>query len=225
MLTSLSNSLKQAFNRANLNSLSGALASILFGDVLRRQNTQIRSATLAFDPYGPTGNTTLILPDDAKCESVIAGWARAGSGTAKQLIPQAPLAAVGTSGYCAPSADGNIIFYATDAWTSVDVLYVPKHVHVIEVTLPVVTGVVTFPAGIGVVCDLLEAQRADTSVVDLIVTGPAASNTTTGTACFNLAKTTVLLDSSDSATSVRLKLGVVDPVDINALLEAGSNVL
>jgi hypothetical protein len=221
-LTSLATSLKAALNRSNPNSLASMLKSVLFGDVLRREPTQLRAVALTLDPYGPASNTSIVLPDDAKCEVVLAGYARTGTGATRQLIPQPPGAAVGTAGYVAPSANGNIAFYPTDAFTSVDVLYIPKHIHVLEVTLPVATGVVTLPTGVGTACELLEAQRADTSTANLVVTVPAATNSSTGTACFDLAKTHVLLVSADAATSVRLKLGVVDPVDINALLEATS---
>jgi hypothetical protein len=68
----------------------------------------------------------------------------------------------------------------------------------------------------------MEAQRADTSTANLTVAAPAATNTSTGTAHFNLAKTTVLLDSADSATMVRVKLGIVSQYDLNGLLEAAS---
>jgi len=224
MLTSLSTSLKAAFNRSNPNSLASMLASVRFGDVLRRENVQVRSAALSVDPYGPASNTTLVLPDDAKCATVLAGYARAGTATCGQLIPQIPGAGVGTTLFCAPSVNGNILFHAADAWTSVDVLYVPQHVSVIEVTLAVpASGILVLPVGIGSACELYEAQRTDTLSTKLVPTTPAASNATNGTVCFNLAKTDVLFSTNgDAVVSARLKLGVADSVDINALLEAVS---
>jgi hypothetical protein len=224
MLTDVATSLKHALNRANPNTLASNLASIALGDVLRSLPTQLRAVAPVLDPYGPASNTSIVLPDDAKAAVIFRAFARAGTATSVELTVEATAVSVST-GQCCVSPDGNIIFYAADAWTSVDVLYLPAHQRVIEVTLPVVSGVVTLPVGVGVACELLEAQRADTSTANLIVALPAATNTTTGSAHLNLLKTTVLLDSADSATSVRLKLGVVNKVDVNALLEAASNSL
>jgi hypothetical protein len=223
-LTTLATSLKNALNRAQPGSLPSMLQSILLGDVVRRQQTQLRAVAPTLDPYGPASNTTVVLPDDAKCASIRKAYARAGTGTVGELTIEA-LGASLSAGQCAPSIDGNIIFDSADAWTSVDVLYDVQHIHVLEATLPVASGVVTLPAGLGVACELLEVQRNDTSTANLIVAAPAAANSTTGTAHFNLAKTTVLLDSADSATSVRVKLGVVDPVDVNKALEAASTFI
>ena len=221
MLTSNPTSLKYALNRANLQSLTPLFAAILLGDVLRRENTQLRAVALTTDPYGPASNTSIVLPDDAKCATVLKAYARAGSGTVGELTVE-PLGASLSPGQCAPSIDGNIIFDSSDAWTSVDVLYTVQHLHVIEITLPVVTGVVTLPASVGTACELLECQRADTSTAAQIVLAPSGAAPATGSACFNLAKTEVLLHVADAAVSVRLKLGVVDPVDVNALLEASA---
>ena len=223
-LTTLTNSFKSILNKANPVSLASMLQALLLGDVIRRTQTQLRATVPAADPNGPASNVSIVLPDDAKCASIVRAYARSGSGTVGELTVE-PLGASLSAGQCAPSIDGNIIFYAADAWTSVDVLYNVHHLHVVEVTLPVVSGSVTLPTGVGVACKLLEVQRADTSTVNQVVTAPSATNSSTGTACFNLAKTKVLLDSADAATSVRIKVGVVDPVDVNALLESASNYI
>jgi hypothetical protein len=223
-LTTLATSLKNALNRAQPGSLASQLQSILFGDVIRRNNVQLRAAVPVLDAYGPASNTTVVLPDDAKCATVLRAYARSGTGTVGELTVEA-LGASLSAGQCAPSIDGNIIFYSADAWTSVDVLYTVHHLHVIELTLSVASGVVALPVGAGVACELLEVQRADTSTSKLVVAAPAAANSTTGTAHFDLAKKNVLLDSADAAVTVRVKLGVVDPVDVNALLEAASTFI
>lgn len=224
MLTSLANSLKQALDRSNPTSVPSMLQSIAFGDVIRRFPTQLRGAAPSSDPYGVSGNVSLVLPDDAKAATILRAYARAGSGTVGELVVEAIGASL-SAGQCCVSPDGNILFDAADAWTSVDVYYVPAYQDVIELTLPVASGVVTLPVGAGIACELLEAQRNDTSTAKLQVKAPAATNSTTGTAVFNLAKTSVLLDSSDGATSVRVKLGIVSAIDVNALLEAASNFL
>ena len=222
MLTSLANAMKQAFNRSNPNSLPSLLAAFAFGDFLRTMPTQLRGAVPAADPYSGA-TVALVLPDDAKASSIFYAYARAGAGTLGTLSVQ-PAGTALAAGQCAVGRDGNILFYAADAWTSVDVRYLPKEEDVVELILPVAAGVVTIPATFAA-SSLLEVQRQDTSTAALVVTVEAATNTTTGTACLNLAKTQVLLDSADGATSVRVKLGVACATNRNALLEAASTAI
>jgi hypothetical protein len=192
----------------------------------------LRAQAPAVDPYGAGSNSSLFLPDDAKAATILKAYARAGTGTLGELTPVAANTAP-TAGQVSVAADGNVLFYATDAWTSVDVEYQPEIQDTVEATLPCASGVVTLPAGLinpsgataGYAVTLMEAQRADTSTAQLIVTKPAATNTTTGTACFDFAKAHVLLDSADGATSVRVKLGIKSAVDLNALLEAASTFI
>ena len=235
MINTLSTSLKAAFNRANPNSLASMLAAFMFGDFLRASTVQLRNITataapaagatpapwLGLDPYGPASNFSLILPDDAKCGVLLGVYARSGTGTAGTLTVEA-LGASLSAGQCAPTPNGDIVFYTADAWTAVDVRYTPKEEDIVELTLNVVSGVATLPTAF-VACSLLEVQRNDTSTAQLNVTKEAASNSTTATACFNLAKTTILLDSADSATSIRVKFGNACAVNRSALLEAASN--
>ncbi len=207
-------------------------ASIALGTQLRQGlHVALRAQVPALDPYGAASNTSIVLPDDAKAANISTAYARAGTGTLGQLTVVAPGTAP-TAGQVSVSADGNILFYAADAWTSVDVEYRPEIQDTVEATLPCVSGSIALPAGLigpngvtGYAVTLMEAQRADTSTAQLVVTKPAATNTTTGTACFDLAKAHVLLDSADGATSVRVKLGIKSAVDLNAMLEAPSTFI
>lgn len=223
MLTSLTNSMKAAFNRANIGSLPSLFLQFGLGDWLRAQKTKLWATAPTTDPYGPASNVSIFLPDDAKAETVLGAYARAGTGTTGPLTVVA-YSATPSAGDVAVAPDGNIIFHAADAWTSVDITYLPKEGDVAEYILPVVSGVVTLPTSI-VATDILEVQRNDTSTAYEQITAPAASNSTTGTACLNLAKTEVLLDSADDATSVRVKLVQACNINRNALLEAASPVI
>jgi len=229
MITSLANSLKKAFDRSNPNSVPSMLASFAFGDFLRAMPTKLWGAAPTTDPYGPASNVAIFLPDDAKAEYILGAYARAGTGTAGPLTVVAYTATPSAGDICVDPA-GNLLFHEADAWTSVDVRYIPKEGDVYELTLPVASGVVTFPANLGgitgiLVTDVLEAQRADTSTANLQVTAPAATNTTTGTACLNLAKTQLLLDSGDNATSVRVKFLAQCAVNRNLALESASSFI
>ena len=233
MITTLANSLVAAFNRAQPGSLPSMFASIALGTQLRQGlHVALRAQVPALDPNGAASNTSIVLPDDAKAANISTAYARAGTGTLGQLTVVAPGTAP-NAGQVSVSADGNILFYAADAWTSVDVEYRPEIQDTVEATLPCASGVVTLPAGLlnpsgataGYAVTLMEAQRADTSTAQLVVTKPAATNSTTGTACLDFAKAHVLLDSADDATSVRVKLGIKSAVDLNALLEATSTFI
>ncbi len=239
MITTLANSLVAAFNRAQPGSLPAMFASIQLGTQIRQKlHAQLRDTALTVDPYGPASNTSIFLPDDCKAAAVATAYARAGTGTVGPLVADAGFSTGPAAGHVGVGYDGNIIFHAADAWTSVDVTYRPECQDCVEATLPCVSGVVTLPPGLiapyvnaagvaqpGGAVTLMEAQRADTSTAQLIVTAMSATNTTTGTACFDLAKAHVLLDSADGATSVRVKLGIVSAVDLNALLEAASSFI
>lgn len=223
-LTSLATSLKQAFNRSNPNSLPSMLKAYAFGDFLRSMPTQLRAVAPTTDPYGPAANVALFLPEDAKAESIVSAYARAGAGPVGPLTVDAAYSATPAAGHVCIDPAGNLLFHAADAWTSVDARYIPKEADVVEVTLPVVTGVLTIPA-VFVACDLLEAQRADGSSTKLQVNPPAATNVAVGTASLNLAKTTVLFDVADGVTSARVKLAVKCAVDRNGQLEAASTFI
>ena len=224
MITTLPNSLVAALSRAQLQSLTSMLEQIQFGTQLRQKlPVTLRAAVPTTDPYAGLSTVSIFLPDDAKAAQILSAYARAGTGTLGPLMVEATGSTL-AAGQCMVSPDGNINFYAADAWTSVDVVYRAESQDVIELTLPCVSGVVTLPTaavGAGAVT-LMEAQRADTSTAQLVVLSPSNSAPSTGDANLNLAKTEVLLHVADAATSVRVKLGIANAVDLNALLEAAS---
>jgi hypothetical protein len=179
------------------------------------------------------------LPDDAKASYLLRAIAFAGtSATLGELTIDAPATALAfayagpAAGHVAVMPSGDIAANATDAWTSIDVIYVPEKQDVAEYTITVVAGtgvgvlpalVTTTPTGsypVGVVM-LMEAEiLAGATTGKCAVIGPSGSvPTTTKQANLNFAKTQVQFRIADSVTSARVKLGIVSAVNQNAFLE------
>ena len=119
MITTLANSLVAAFNRAQPGSLPAMFLSIQLGTLIRQGfHFALRGVTPAVDPYGAASNSSIVLPDDAKAASISTAYARAGSGTLGPLAVAAAGSAP-SAGQVAVAANGNILFNAADAWTSV----------------------------------------------------------------------------------------------------------
>lgn len=236
--------------------------------VLRRCNPN--AATTAFaNPYVPSGCQSVAetqvgsnpsatlganiwgqLPDDAKASVVLRASAIAGTSTPQELTCDSPATSEAefvSGGTLVPvtlhigvAPSGDIVTLGTDAWTSVDVLYIPEQVDVVEhASLSPASAVVTLPTADNIpgaiattpgAVVLMEAEILTGTVTGkCVVTYP--SNTAPGTskqACLNLARTQVLFKVSDAPTTVRLKLGVARGVNggtnFNALLEAAASV-
>lgn len=228
-ITSLATSLKQALNRAQPGSIGSMLYQLAFGDVVRSMKTFLRGKTpLAAGTANPyvvqTGANSLALPEDAKALTILAAYARAGTGTKGPLTIDADNSTAPAAGHVKISPNGDILLNSTDAFTSVDVTYEPDKGDVVELVLPVVTGVLTLPTQLGLAVRLLEAESlVGTHTGKFAVTVNADTNAVTLTAHLNLAKTTVVFDNADDAvTSARVKYLVASAKDTDALLEAAS---
>lgn len=173
------------------------------------------------NPYVQQSLPVITLPDNAKVlggnggntVSLVVpatnfgqGWARAGSGT---LGPLAGNASVGASQYAA-TASGDLVFNATDAWTSVDIGYLPNRYDVVNATYTCTSGsgvVAGLPTGI---IFILEAEvLVGGSTGGKIVFFPNSTAPSAGQCRLSLGKTGVFFAIADAATSVRLKLGVI----------------
>jgi hypothetical protein len=183
----------------------------------------------------PGAGFTGQLPDDAKAATIIRATGIAGTATGVSLIVDLQAvndtnfasAGPGTgpaAGHIGVSPSGDIVTNATDAWTSVDVLYQPDKYDVQEYSgLAPVTAVLTLPTGatnLGVIA-LLEAEVLTGTVTgkSIVVTPSNTAPATTRQAGLNLAKTQVLFRVADAPATVRVKLAVVSAVDQNNLLE------
>jgi hypothetical protein len=194
----------------------------------------------------PGANLLGQLPDDAKALTVLRATAIAGTSTPGSLVVDLQatndtnFATGGTGpaeGHIGVSPSGDIVTNATDAWTAVDVTYVPDSYDVVELQLPVVaaTGVCTIPAAFtapaagasGPPIFAMEIESlAGTTTGKFAVLLPSASLPgSTKQANLNAAKTEVLFKESDAVTSCRVKLALAKAVNVNALLEATAPVI
>lgn len=175
----------------------------------------------ASNPYVAAAALPVTLPDDAKAALIHRAYARAGTGTLAALTIDTPdptgAAAAPAAGHCAISPSGDLVFNGTDAFTSVDVLYLPEKYEVMEFILPVASNALTLPTGFGGVLLLLEAEGLLPTDAKLIVDAPATS-VAAGHAALNAAKTSVAFNSAAAFTSARVKVAVQASIDLNAFL-------
>lgn len=221
-------SLKSELNKVSPQFLADALRIVKFGDVVRGLPTTLRKKDPVASSYQLATLHALALPDSAKAAFIFRAYARATSAAG----PLGELAVVGpgvtpATGEIAVAPNGDIVTLAADAYTSVDVHYLPTKYDLGEVTLPVVANVLTLPVAAttpGVV-RIFEAEAlVGTSVGKKIILMPGAGAPAAGQARANLALTTVTFAVADAVTSARVKFGIVSAADLDALLEAESTV-
>lgn len=186
----------------------------------------------------PGANLLGQLPDDAKASVILRATAIAGTSASlgtltinAQSANDTQFATAGggpTAGLIGISPTGDIVANATDAWTSLDVVYIPEKCDVVEypaLSVVAATGICALPVTAttqGVVL-LMEAQALAGTVngTNIIIT-PGAISTTTKQCNLNTAKTQVQFVVADAVTSARVKVGLVSAVNQNQLLEAAS---
>jgi hypothetical protein len=211
---------KQAFNRSDLNTLADLLRKFAFGDVMRALPTTIRKSATAVVASAGADPVVSAQGQDAPAAMILGGYARSGAGAAGPLAVVAFPPAAPNDVAIAPN--GSIVTLLADAWTSVDVSYIPVKGDIVEVTGNVAANVLTLPANVtsaGAVmlleAEALAAGSTGLKFVDVIGAAPAA-----GEAALNLALTQVAFAGADAVTKARVKVLVCSAVDVNALLEA-----
>ncbi len=216
-----------AFDKANPNDTSDELRQIQFGSFLQGQVPQVRRKGdfSAAQAYNLSTLGILTLPDNGKASQIVAAYARAGG------VALGPLTIVGTPGvFTTPTTTqigvtptGDLACLLSDAYTSVDVIYLPERgdSNAVDVNgdvnnlsapgnvFPVISNVLTLPAALvarGVVmlteCEALTA----TSTGKKIVLQPGAGTPSTGQVRLNLAKSTITFAAGDAVTRARVKL-------------------
>lgn len=225
-LTTQATALAAILNLSPANAMFDIMRQLGFGSMVRALPTYVRNGAPALNPYNLSTVWTLGLPDDARANTAFDAYARAGSGTAGKLVFDGITGTAPAAGHFAVTPNGDLAFATADAWTNVDVTYLPEKQDVVEVTLPVTSNVMTLPTGLGQlmaagVVTLIEAEAlAGTVTGKCIVVSPSNSAPgTTKEANLNLAKATVLFTVADAVTSARVKVGVVCAIDVNTLLE------
>ncbi len=221
-LTTSTSSLKVVLNNATPGPFESALQVMKFGNVMRAMPTWLRriNPSTGVNPYALTTIQSIELPDDAKAAFLMQGFAYTGTGTAGVMINDAWGTTPTTTLHMAITPSGDLAFLSADAWTSVDVLYVPDKYDLVEITLPVVSNAMVLPVGLGGVTGLFECESlTGTLKAKLVILAPGGT-ATTGKCALTLDMTTVNFASANAVTSARVKFGVVAGTDVNALLEA-----
>lgn len=229
-ITTLANSLKAQLNGGNINELQDILRYLKVGNILRSFPAKmygVAPTAAAVNPYVVATAQAITLPDDAKAEVILSAIARTGTGsTGVQLVNDVQAATEPAAGHCKVAPNGDLLFQHTDAWTLLDITYLPDIYDLYEYTLPVVpgTGILTLPAGT-YATGLLEAQALTGTTVGAKIVQMHSTAPSTGQASINGAGTQVLFATADAVTSARVKIGVKPAIDVNALLEAAGGYL
>jgi hypothetical protein len=233
-ITILPTSLKAVLNASNPNVVPSMLQAMNFGDFVRAMPVPLYSQlplAAAVDPYVVAAAQALQLPDDAKVQTILLAYARAGSGTAGPLTVDAggDSNAVNTApaaGHVAVSANGDILFAAADAWTAVVLIVQPWKFLTFEVTMATTAAnTLTLPVSAGPILFLLEVQATvGTSIGNKIIDKPGTA-VAAGHAALNLGKTAVAFAAGDAITAARVKFGVIPTTDLSAILTAVSNII
>lgn len=219
--------LKSALNFGNPNEVGTQHQIIKFGDVARALPTTLRKKDPAADAYQLGTLESVGLPADGKAATIFRAYGRAGTATPGELAVQAYGATPG-SGQIAVAPNGDIVVLAADAWTSMDVEYMPEKYDIVEAVCPVVaaTGVCTLPAAMTTpgACILLEAEAlTGTTIGKKIILVPATAAVATGRAAIKNTKDSVWFATADAVLTARIKMAVCPAVDLSALLAADTN--
>jgi hypothetical protein len=222
-LSSSPTSLKARLDAANPNTLPSNLQTLKIGSVLAAIPTTLRKKAAVASPYALAAELVVALPEDAKAGTIFSAYARAGTGTLGPL--SVVVGATPVAGQIAVAPSGDIATAVADAWTSLDVTYLPEKYDTMELTLPVVADVLVLPAPAltaGAVF-MLEAESLAGAPGKKIVLAPGAVPAA-GQAALSLDKLTVVFAAADVVTSARVKLAV-GSLDVQALLEGQSTTI
>jgi hypothetical protein len=153
-------------------------------------------------------------------------YGRAGAGTPG---PLAVVAGVPAVNQVSIAPNGKVITAAADAWTDLDVSFIPEKGNVVEFDYVVVpgTGILTLPANItslGAVTLLSVTATVGTLTGAKAILVPGAAPAA-GQARFNTAKTQVLFAVADAVSMAHVKVLVASSPDVYAVLESTSNYI
>lgn len=215
----MAETIQQALNRADPNTIADLFRSLKIGDVIRALPTTIRrrttaaSTSIAAAAFAVSGQA-----EEARANAIQSAYARAGAGAPGPLTVVAyPPAAPGD---VAIAPNGAVVTLAADAWTDVDVSYTVEKGDVVEVTANVTANVLTLPTNVtnpGVVT-LIEAEAltgGSTGFKPIIAPGAAPA---AGEANLDAPKALVQFDPADAVTKARVRLLINSSVDVSASL-------
>lgn len=220
-------SFKNDLDKADPNSLPARMRLLKIGSLLAAMPQKLcHKAAVAHDGYNVSTLSKIATPEDMRGALIFRALARVGGVTALELAIQAYGTTPG-SGQIAVAPNGEIVVLTSDAWTDVDVLYLPDQYETVEIELPVATGVLTLPSwmtlrGAGM---LLEAEAtAGTITGKKVVLVPAAGLPATLQARLDLPHATVQFNNAtDAVTKARVKLALSPTLDRAALYAAAAD--
>jgi len=121
-------SIREALNRADLNTIADLLRSGAFGDVLRGLPVYLRAvAPAAHTPQQLSTLDVIELPQDAKAAVILRATVKKSGGSTIGELTIEPYGTTPSTTQVAVAPNGDIVFdHTTDLVTSVDVIYVPQ---------------------------------------------------------------------------------------------------
>lgn len=219
--------LRERLNVNQPNTVADKICTIYLGSILRSIKTHLFNKVPAADPYALATLQVVKLNDYAKALAVLRAYSKAGT-----VVGELAVQSYGTTpatGQVAVTPSGDIAVLATDAITRLDVAYLPRKYDAAEVVLPVSSNTLTLPTSLTAsprgVMEIFEVEvTKGTSVGNKIILVPGNAAPAAGQARLNAAKATVLFAPADAATEARVKMGIVPAYDLDAMLEATSDM-
>lgn len=228
----MSETIKQSLDRADPNTLADALRKLGFGAFLRAMPAVLRKAAAgAVNTYASaTALPCTQQAQGAPAVAILSAFARAGAGTPGPLTNDGLTSTAPAAGHIAISPNGQIVTAAADAWTNLDVNYVPDFGDVVEFTGDVVpgTGVMALPSNLtsrGVVT-LLESEALSGTVTGKkVIIEPAAAAVAATKSALDTDKLSVWFAIADAVSRARVKVLVSSVIDANAMLKSENTTI
>lgn len=219
--------LRSVLDKCSPNTAWDILRKLGFGSKLQSQFTQVRRGVNPHAAGASSYNVATLdaigLPAHARACVIHRANARG--------VGELTIDAFGTTpitGHIAVAPNGDIVTLTADNLTDVDIVYTPECGDVVEMTLPVASNAIALPASVTAkkVVLLLEAESlVGTLTGKLKVLVPSDTNSTSGAANLNLAKTSIVFATANAVTSARVKLLVRSAEDLANLLESTSPII
>lgn len=221
-----------ALNRANPNGLADIAHAVALGDLLTQHMPRVVRgnvpAIAALTSQAALLEDRIVLPTGCKAGLIRRAWARStGAAGALGELTVTALGADPGAGEIAVAPNGDIVTQANDAYTSVDVDYMPEKGKLVTLTGVVVvpgTGVCTLPLAVLTANPVVLVSAVATAggvVAAKTVGFRAAVAPATTFACLSILGTIVYFAIADAVTLCNLTLIVQNDVpDPHALLVA-----
>ena len=201
--------MKDGINAANPSTIADMFRVIQLGDVLRGQIPQVvRNITPAPRPGLDPALPGCGLPHHARAAVMLSAYARGG------FTSSGPL----STGQLTVAPNGDLACQVVDAFTGLDVIYIPQRGDVVSITSAVAADVLTLPKTLTTVLLLDATVDNGTALGSKIITVPGATPAA-GRAALDTAKTMVKFAPGE-ATRATVTLLVASAADLTTLLDS-----